>query len=78
LALAEPLSRESEVIAAFGPLVWLVVLRVYEVSEQIDSIWTEQGETISPLSGDGISLNLFALIIILRKETLVFCRHQRR
>jgi len=35
-------------------------------------------EIINSLSGDGISLELFTLTPIVRKETLVFSGHQRR
>lgn len=49
-----------------------------EVGEQIQPAWTPPSETICPLSGDGVCVHLFGVILILRKETMVFSRHQGR
>ncbi len=48
-------------------------LWAYEVGERTASIWPERSKTICPLSGDGVSFNQFAMILIIRKETLVLC-----
>ena len=67
--------RGLKAITAFGHLVWPVGLRVWKLGERMEPIWMEASEVSCSLSGDRISLNLFTLILITRKETLIFSRH---